>query len=331
MKKQKKKTMQDIGERNFLLEIADLVDTPVLGFNDDVSAIQISEDLILVINADMLVKQTDVLPGMTPWQIGRKAVTMSISDIVSKGVYPKGCLASVALPKNMEVEHSKEIIGGIKTQCSEYGVKFLGGDLNEGSDLIIDTVSFGTCSEDKLIPRVGAKNGDILYTTGYFGLTHLGFLNTLKSKILPKELEVLSLESVYNPKAKTKYLPLLQEINVRISMDSSDGLIITLTDLSNLNNLGIEITEVPIHPKVSEYIQSEKLNPLDIVFRGGEEFELVFSVSPEDERSLIEEAKKQGLFILKIGCFTEEFAGIRVTQKEFKDLILPVSGFEHFR
>jgi len=331
MNKQNKKTMRDVGERKFLQEIAHLVDSPILDFNDDASAILISENTVLVINADMLVKQTDVLPGMTYRQLGSKAISMSVSDIVAKGVEPIGCLTSLAIPADVEVESSKEIIRGIKDQCSEYNIKFLGGDLNQGNDIIIDAISFGTCQKKSLIPRKGAKKGDNIYVTGYFGLTYLGFMNTIESKILPKEIESLAVDSVYNPKAKIQYLSLLQNNNVKICMDSSDGLIVTLTDLSILNKLGIEVTDVPIHPKLLKYLQEENLNPLDLVFGGGEEFELVFSISPEDENLLIKEAEERNLFLLKIGKFTDQFTDIRVTQKEYQQLNLPRNGYEHFK
>ncbi|MHA1199200.1 MAG: thiamine-phosphate kinase [Candidatus Heimdallarchaeaceae archaeon] len=332
-----KETMSDIGERKFLLDIANLVENPVLSFNDDASAIQLEDNTILVINADMLVKKTDVLPGMTSTQIGKKAVTMSVSDIVAKGVKPIGFLASVAFPEDLEVESAKEIIKGIRDQCDEYDVKYLGGDLNQGEDLIIDAISFGTCTKESLIPRIGAKAGDILYTTGYFGLTTLGFMFILGNSPLSDELKPKVFESVYDPKAKTNYLSLLQKVKVNICMDSSDGLIVTLRDLSKLNNMGIEVTEVPIHPEISTFIREYnnkskyKFNPLVLAFGGGEEFELVFSVSPEYESLLIQEAKRLNLSLIKIGRFSDEFVDIKVTQDEYKDFEFPNEGFEHFR
>ncbi|MCE7741657.1 MAG: thiamine-phosphate kinase [Candidatus Heimdallarchaeota archaeon] len=330
MNRKPKRVMSDIGERQFLLEIANLVSNPVLGFNDDASAIQLSEDTILVINADMLVKQTDVLPGMTYNQIGRKAVTMSVSDIVAKGVNPLGCLASVAFPEDLEVESAKKIIEGIKDQCSEYNIQYLGGDLNEGIDIIVDAISFGTCSKESLIPRVGAEVGDILYTTGYFGLTSLGFQFLLGNINLNDELKHLALESVYNPKAKIQYLSLFQKIQVKICMDSSDGLFITLNDLSKLNGMGIEISKLPIHPNVSDYAKEWKQNPLELVFSGGEEFELVFAISPDKEHQLIKEAQKQNLELQRIGSFSDKFEGIKITDEEYRECEIPKGGYEHF-
>ena len=331
MSKNQEKKMSEIGERKFLHEIAKLVDTPILNFYDDVSAVKINDDMILVINADMLVSHTDVLPGMSYEQIGKKAVTMSVSDIVSKGVTPLGCMTSVAFPRDLDVDSAKKIILGIKQQCLSYHIPFLGGDLNEGTEIIIDSISFGTCSKDSLIPRIGASCGDIIYSTGNFGLTSVGFLMLLKDIELPDDLKFLALESVYNPNAKLQYLPLIQTNKIKVCMDSSDGLFVTLSDLSSLNGLGINLLTLPIHQEVSKFAENEKINPLDLVFNGGEEFELVFAISPDDEQLLIREAQDLNLNLIKIGVFTDKFKEIRINDEKYKVFDFSNKGYEHFR
>ena len=138
MKKEKNEKMKDIGERVFLRRISNLVDESLLQFNDDASAISLPSGDIMVINVDMLVFKTDVLPGMSFEQIGRKAVTMSISDIVAKGAKPHGCLASLGLTPDTETISGQNILKGVKNQCSFYNTKFLGGDLNECTDVVLD-------------------------------------------------------------------------------------------------------------------------------------------------------------------------------------------------
>ena len=142
MKKQTTRKMKQIGEKLFLSKIANLVDTPILDYNEDASTFALESGKILVINADMLVFQTDVLPGMSDKQIGQKAVTMSVSDIVAKGTKPLGCLASIGFPSNLEISRAMDVIQGIRDQCNEYDILYLGGDLNETDDIIVDIVSF---------------------------------------------------------------------------------------------------------------------------------------------------------------------------------------------
>lgn len=323
--------MEDVGERAFLKRIKDLVDESLLQFNDDASAVLLPSGAVMVINVDMLVFKTDVLPGMSFEQVGKKAVTMSISDIIAKGAKPYGCLASLGLKPDTKTENAQSILKGVKAQCSYYDTKFLGGDLNESSDIVLDVVSYGICKIDKLIPRKGVKNGDLIYSTGLFGLTSLGFRTLLKNLELPLSLKKETLSSVYEPIARVDFLPLFDSFDIKICMDSSDGLLITLTDLSQINNLGIEINNLPIHTEALECAEDYTLNPLELAFKGGEEFELIFAIDSAKRIELQKEAERLGLAIYLIGAFNENEKGIVIKDSRFSDFNLPKEGFEHFK
>ncbi len=330
MKERRKSLLKDIGEKQFLSKISRYVDTPFIGFNDDVSAIELPSGDLLVINVDMLVQGTDVLPGMSSFQIGKKAVTMAVSDIIAKGVTPIGCLASVGFPPEISIDEAETIIQGIKEQCSSYKCLFLGGDLNESKETIVDIVAFGTCGKTNLISRKGVVSGDILYSTGLFGFNAIGFEMLLNEKFVEDSLKKRILESVYEPKAKIEFLDILQELPIKICMDSSDGLLVTLSDLSILNNLGITITNVPIQLEVEEFAEKNDINPLDLVFRGGEEFDLIFALSPNLKEEVERKVENMGLKIYKIGFFDENLKGLTITDDAFSHYKFPESGFEHF-
>ena len=330
MKEGRKSLLKDIGEKQFLSKISQYVDTPFIDFNDDVSAIELPSGDLLVINVDMLVQGTDVLPGMSSFQIGKKAVTMAVSDIIAKGVTPIGCLASVGFPPEITIDEAEAIIQGIKEQCSSYGCLFLGGDLNESNETIVDIVTFGTCGKTNFISRKGAVSGDILYSTGLFGFNALGFEMLLNGKFIEDSLRKQILESVYEPKAKIEFLDILQELPIKICMDSSDGLLATLNDLSILNNLGINVTNVPIQLEVKGFAEKSGINPLDLVFKGGEEFDLIFAISPDSIETIEKKVTNMGLIIYKIGFFDENLKGLTITDNTFSHYKFPERGFEHF-
>jgi thiamine-monophosphate kinase len=331
MSKKTNLTLKDIGERTFLSQISNLIDTPVLSFNEDASTFPLSTEDILVINADMLVNKTDVLPGMKPEQIGMKAVTMSVSDLIAKNSKPLGCLASIGFPSDLLVSEAKEIIRGIKDQCNKYGILYLGGDLNEADDIVIDIVSFGICKKEEILPRKGAKNGDLIFSTGLFGLTSLGFRKLLHNKQVPDELNEKILSATLEPEAKIEYLDLFKEVQIGICMDSSDGLLVTLKEISDANNMGVDVTKAPIPSTVASFANDEDLNPLDLAFKGGEEFELIFSVDPKQEQELLKQAKERNLFIQKIGSFNSDHHNIIILDKDYSEYSLSNEGFEHFK
>ncbi len=331
MEESSKKLMKDLGERNFLSKISHLVDVTTLDFNDDASTYELPSGDLLVLNVDMLVYKTDVLPGMSSRQVGKKAVTMAVSDIIAKGVKPLGCLVSVGFPAETEVKMAKEVLFGVKDQCDKYNALFLGGDLNESSDIIVDVVSFGISKGKNVIPRKGAEKGDLIYSSGLFGYTSLGFINLLENHSIPDEIKQTVLSSVYEPKAMIEFQKLLAEFPIKICMDSSDGLLVTLSELSKLNNLGINITNVPLPDVINDFAISSELNPLDLAFKGGEEFELIFSISPDKKTELLTAARKLDLDIYQIGFFDEKHDSIVVVDEKYQQYDLPQDGFEHFK
>lgn len=326
-----RKTLKDIGEREFLSLIEHLIDNAALDFNDDSSAIELPSGEILVINADMLVKKTDVLPGMTSAQIGKKAVTMALSDIIVKGATPIGCLSSVGFPPDLSVVEAEQIVVGVKEQCTKFNVLFLGGDLNESSDLILDSIVFGLCKKENLIPRKGAKNNDLIYSTGLFGFTSIGYKILLHDYQIEGALRDQALFALYEPTTRLDFIHFLLKSNVKISMDCSDGLSLTLQDLSRINKLGINIEYVPIHPLVETASKKHSLNPLDLVFNGGEEFEMIFAISPDNKLEVEKIAKKLNLTIYKLGVFTTDHEKIIIEDSRFKDVEFNLKGFNHFR
>ncbi|MFW9851350.1 MAG: thiamine-phosphate kinase [Candidatus Thorarchaeota archaeon] len=324
------KTLKDVGEREFLSLISNLVDTSILDFNDDASAVVLPSEKLLVINSDMLVQQTDVLPGMSFKEIGMKVITMSVSDLIAKGAKPLGCLLSVGFPSNLLILDAKTIIEGAKEQCIAYECKLLGGDTNESSEIIIDAISFGICDKSEIISRKGVQEGDLIYTTGLFGLTSIGFKILLEELKVEDSLREKALTSVYKPVARTDLLKLFKKTNIKICMDSSDGLSYTLSDLSSINDIGISISAVPIHPLVLECAEDNNLNPLELVFNGGEEFELVFAVAPTDKVSLEKMTKKLGLTVYQIGEFSTKNERIKISDNKFSEFPLSIRGFQHF-
>jgi thiamine-monophosphate kinase len=323
--------MEDVGERAFLKRIRDLIDDSLLQFNDDASAVLLPSGEVMVLNVDMLVFKTDVLPGMSFVQIGKKAVTMSVSDIIAKGAKPYGCLASLGLKSDTKTMNAQNILCGVKKQCVNYDAKFLGGDLNESSDIILDVVTYGICKTNQLIPRKGVKSGDLIYCTGLFGLTSLGYRTLMNDLKLPSTLKKKVLSSVYEPKARVDFLPLFDILDIKICMDSSDGLLITLTDLSLINNLGIEVNSVPIDKEVLSFAEDNDLNPLELAFRGGEEFELIFAIDSSKQQELQQKAEHLGLTIHYIGKFNEDETGLKIKDSSFSGFDFPKEGFEHFQ
>jgi thiamine-monophosphate kinase len=325
-------SVSEIGERG-LIEVMSRyfkqMPNMVLPFWDDASGLKICNDKALVINTDMLVWKTDVPPGMTAYQAARKNVIMTISDLGAKGVKPMGYMPSIAFPKEQLIFEAEEMAKGFQAGVSEYGTHILGGDTNEAEEIIINGTAFGITNEKLIMRRDGAQVGDILASTGPFGTTTAAFRILLENYQTPNKLKNRLIESVYMPKARVMEGIILAESGAVTScIDSSDGLSISLYDLQKSTGLGYKITNLPTSKEAIEFASLHEVDVFDLVFFGGEEYELVFTLKPE----LVNKAKDE---LNKIGCKLH-IIGEVVREKriwiEVEDLCrdIPMSGWDHF-
>ncbi len=323
----------DIGERG-IIEIMLKHITPMPGmpipFWDDVMAISLGDGRAVVLNTDMLVWSTDVPEGMTHRQAARKAVVMNFSDLGAKGVRPTAFLSNLALPRDIPVEAVEELARGFEEGAREYGGYVIGGDTNEAGDIIISGVAIGVADEGALIKREGAEPGDVLATTGYFGDTAAAFKMLLEGYEAPKEAEEPILRSVYAPRARIEEGVALAEAGAATSsIDSSDGLARSLYDLSRSSGLGFRITELPISQNARRFAEHNDLDTGVLALYGGEEYELVFTVSPEKLGKARDALMKVGCTLIKIGKVTEEKEIILVEDGVSRPI--ERGGWDHFK
>ncbi|MFX1311223.1 MAG: thiamine-monophosphate kinase [Promethearchaeota archaeon] len=289
----------------------------------------------IIFNSDMLVSSTDVPSIMNFYQIGRKSILMNISDLVVKGIVPKGLIISLGLPRMMKLEEFRELMNGIIDYCLKWNLDYIGGDLNETNELIINPTVFGIQSNEHIIYRKGMKAGDLLISNGKFGLTGVGFdiLINKKGKLDEYIKFKRSIKSVIETDdLGVEAFILAENYLATASIDSSDGLFKSLKDLMISNpNLGFEIDydQNLIDNEAIEYSQEFDIPLENLVFNGGEEFIHLFTINPE----LLDEVKaiiqEKGGNIFKIGRVIPKNS-IFINNGE-RNIELKNYGFEHFR
>jgi thiamine-monophosphate kinase len=297
---------------------------------DDVSAIECEGGAIAVLKTDMLVGRTDIPPQMTLWQAAHKAVVMNVSDFAAKGVKPLGLVVSLGIPPNLTRKDIEQIAEGLNAGAREYGAYVLGGDTSETDDLIISVALYGSAGKKRLILRSGARPGDILATTGQFGLSASG-LKTLMEKITtPPRIKGELVDAVLMPRARlSEGLALARAGVVTASIDSSDGLAWSLHEIGRASNVGFIIDKPPIAQEASRFAITHRLDPIELAFYGGEEYELVVSVKPEGWRKAQEAVKLKSGCLIRIGKVTEK-KGILLKQKD-ETVEIEARGYEHFK
>lgn len=264
---------------------------------DDAAAKRLDKG-VYILKSDMVTESADLLPEMTLRELARKCVVNNISDLASKGAYPIAFLASIGLPKGMNINSAKEIIAGLEDGVREYGTHLVGGDISIAKEVIVDGSAIGKVHRN-LIARSGARPGHDIYVTGEFGLTWLGYKILLEGMHLEEPFRQQALSSVYRPKAQLKQGLLLSEIDkISSSTDSSDGLYWSLNYIAESSEVGILVEDIPMSEELADFLTSKGMDYVKAAFYGGEEFNIVFT-APEEVRKEIEDRFMENKFFLK--------------------------------
>jgi thiamine-monophosphate kinase len=322
-----------LGERKIIEIIQnylELLPKMPISFGDDVSAYDIGNGKLAVLKTDMLVDKTDVPPQMSLWQAARKAVVMNISDFAAKGVKPLAILASLGFPRKLTEKNVEEIGSGLNAGAREYGAYVIGGDTNEASDLVISISLFGIAKKGEVMLRSGAKPGDIVAVTGFFGKTTAGLKILVEGFRTPTKIRKALVDSVLMPKARlNEGLALSQTNAVTASIDSSDGLAWSLHEIARASKVGFLIDKLPIAKEAEKFAEINNLDPLELTLYGGEEYELVLTLKPKLWKRAEKAIEEVGGKLLPIGKVTAE-KKILLEIKGKKSVIEP-RGWEHFK
>ena len=275
---------------------------------------------------DTLVESTDIPKGSKLSDISRKSVVSSVSDFAAKGIIPKFCIISLTLPKTISKKQVQELSKGFSKACKEFKIQLLGGDTNQGTEISIHVVLFGNVK--KYTKRKGAKIGDIICTTGPFGYTAAALDIILKKRKSSKAFSTKSKNLFFKPKPRLEFGH--KSISyTSSSIDSSDGLSSCLNELSSQSQKKFLITKIPTNNDVREFSEKNNTSLNRLVFDGGEEFELVFTVTPKNLKKIHALGKKNKISIFEIGHVSK---GKGVFFDDGNNLFkIKDNGWQHFR
>jgi thiamine-monophosphate kinase len=326
-------TSEAFGEREIIeavrARLQVMPDLPV-PFGDDVSAVNLDSKRVAVLKTDMLVAETDVPVGMSFWQAARKTVVMNVSDFAAKGVEPVAALVSLGLPACLPCEDVEAIASGLNAGAREYGAYVIGGDTSEASDVVIAVFLFGTAKRGKLMLRGGARVGDVVAVSGFFGKSKAGLRLLLDGCKASEELREVLVSSVFMPHARLKEgVALASSGAVSASIDSSDGLAWSLHELARMSGVGFVLDHVPVADEVQQFAELNGLDALDLALYGGEEYELVVTVKPKLWAKAKSAVESVGGMLLPIGKVVRDKRV--VLELDGKKRLVEARGWEHFK
>jgi len=340
---EKRIEIKDLGEfglidrihREFSLENA----SSLTGIGDDAAVIDAGSHAMLV-TTDMLVEGVHFdLSYMPLHHLGYKAVAINVSDIAAMNGKAEQITVSIALSNRFSVEAVDALYQGIKAACINYKVDLVGGDTTSSrSGLIISITAVGRARKEQIAYRSGAKQNDIICVTGDLGGAFIGL------QVLEREKQVYlanpdmepSLDKYQyivgrqlKPESRTDIIFDLEEAGVKPTsmIDVSDGLASELFHLSKSSGFGFRIYEenIPIDNQTFDTAIEFKLDPITCALNGGEDYELLFTVSKDDHEKI-----KKHPDIHMIGYTHERKEENVMITKQGTVVPLKAQGWDHF-
>ncbi len=280
----------------------------IKGVGDDAAVIEPEKDHVMLFSTDMLAEGVHFDLTYTPLRhLGYKAVAVNVSDICAMNGTPTQITVSMGVSNQFSVEALEELYRGMQYACDEYGVDLVGGDTtSSNSGMIINIAILGKAKKDHVTYRNTANIGDIICVSGDLGAAYSGFLvlNRGKEQFAndPEAKPDLTgydyvLKRQLMPSARVDIVEIFKTHNVipTAMIDISDGLSSEVNHLCNpisprmgSGAIGAIIDEerLPINENTKKVAEEFKKSAISFALSGGEDYELLFTVSPKDFEKL---------------------------------------------
>jgi thiamine-monophosphate kinase len=256
----------------------------LIGPGDDTAALSWAKDTPCLVTTDMLLEGSCfVLAEAGPRRVGRKAMAVNLSDMAAMAGKPLAAVVSVGLPRQDGRALAEELYHGLRDMADRFDTALIGGDTNSwDGPLVISVTLLGEASSLGPVRRSGARPGDWLLVTGSLG-----------GSILGKHLD-------FTPRVR-EALALQASVPLHAMIDVSDGLAADVFHLCEESGCGavLHAGAIPI-TEDARAIQDGR-SPLLHALEDGEDFELVFAVTPADARTLLETQPVSGITLTHIG------------------------------
>ncbi len=287
----------------------------ILGIGDDCAAINVSSDRLCLITTDMLVDGTHFdLKRCAVWDVGRKAIACSISDVAAMGCQATVAVVSICFPNHTTERFARELYKGIWSIADKYNIEIVGGDIISGdSPLCISVTMLGKDDGLKPVLRSGAKAGDMILVTG-----------TLGGSLLGKHLR-------FEPRLK-EGLVLNKNFTIHAMIDISDGLTADLNHILEESRVGAILYEdqIPVSEAAAKMGGKSGNTPLYHALSDGEDYELLFTLSKGQANKVVKSPLfERGTF----SCIGEIIKGHGIQMKFLDGKIHRVKprGYEHLK
>jgi len=285
-------------------------DTSVMTqIGDDTAVVKVGGKLLLLTTDTLVEDDHFSLKWSTPYQVGMKAMEVNVSDIAANAGRPRYALISLCLKEDTEVEFIDELYRGIYAAADKYDFEVVGGNLTHGKQIVIDVAMIGETKKPVL--RSGAKVGDLICVTGDLGKSRAGLELFMRFGEGAKRFGVA--KAHLEPRCRLKESQIISKF-ASAMIDVSDGLAPEVGHICEMSKVGAVVykEKIPLSRQTLAAAGLVKKDAYDFALHGGEDFEIVFTLSGKNLAGLKKKfrdfsvvgkilPRREGLYLLDRG------------------------------
>lgn len=327
------KTISDIGEFGLIRSIThDFIYRPgmvKLGAGDDGAVYSIPNGYDQVISTDTMVEGIHFLKKtMSPYDVGYKLCASNFSDMAAMGADAVGFVISAALPEDLPCSWVNDCYEGIRACCESYRVNLLGGDMTGSpKGVILTGTVIGMVPSNEAVTRSGAKPGDLVFVTGTLGDSAAGLAAIMKG--IGRNYPLITARH-QRPRPQISKGMWLRKAGATSLNDISDGLSREANEIAYASGIAMDILEDAIPLSWESQCLGKELgqNPLDWAWNGGEDYQLVGTISHENYKKI--KSSSSMTIIGKVRESSSNEVGVYVMRNHVFVKVNP-HGYDHFQ
>ncbi len=306
----------------------------LIGIGDDGAIVRPARNRVEVVTTDMMIEGVHFRrEWSSPHDIGAKAIAVNVSDLAAMGAEPRMATLSLALPDTLLLADFDALIDGVSDAAAAARLVIAGGNLTRSpGPLVVDVTAIGAVHRRKALRRDAARAGDELWVTGTLGAGVAG-LRWLERHGVPEESSPAwrAVRRACRPEPPLKAGVALSRTGAsRAAIDLSDGLGDGLRRLAEASGCGITVDAdaLPLEASTRTVFENLGLDPVAEALAGGDDYELLFTVSPRNRGRFRAARAVLGTPVTRIGVVTSGNALLVAARGG--PVVLP-AGFDHFR
>lgn len=288
----------------------------IVGPGDDAAVVGVDAGSV-VVTTDTLVEGIDFLAGEAPERLGRRAVSVALSDLAAMGAWPDFILLTLGLPSTAAHDFPLAVSLAAARRAAEFGAVLAGGDLSKATEMFLTVAAWGSPAGSPIL-RSTARPGDSLFLSGWPGEAGAGLAvararagldpgrgqSDWTPEMLPVVHETRLLAAYRDPEPRLALgRALSRDRLATAAIDVSDGLGVDAGRLARASGvrLIIDRSELPISPALRSFSDLVGEDPIALVLGAGDDYELLFTMAPEAAGRAADPPAEWGVEVRRIG------------------------------